>query len=83
MDKEIDDIKRIKRKRIIGIGLFIIGWIIVGSILIWGIWVNNTWGLNMAYLNNLLNVPIYIVGFLLVAYGISLIRRNRSKASKI
>lgn len=29
MDKEID-IKRIKRKRKIGIGLFIIGWILVG-----------------------------------------------------
>ena len=78
MDKD-SDIKRIKRKRKIGIVLFIIGWIFIGYGLILPIVMGGVYyyALYVHY------IPSAIFGFLLVVVGISLILHNKSKASKI
>jgi len=77
MDKEID-IKRIKRKRNIGIGLFIIGCILVGYGMIFPI------ATDVYYVALFIHyIPSVIFGFILVVIGIFLILKNRSKASKI
>jgi len=77
MDKEID-IKRIKRKRNIGIGLFIIGWIFVGYGIILPI-------VTDVYYDALFihYIPSVLFGFILVSLGIILILKNKSMASKI
>ena len=76
MDKEID-IKRIKRKRKIGIWLFIIGCILVGYGLIFPITTDVYYvALFIHY------IPSVIFGFILVIIGIKLILKNRRKASK-
>jgi hypothetical protein len=76
MAKEID-IKRIKRKRNIGIGLFIIGCILVGNGIIFPI------TYDVYYVALFIHyIPSVIFGFILVVIGIFLILKNRRKASK-
>jgi len=77
MDNEIN-IKRIKKKRNIGIGLFIIGCILVGYGIIFPITTD------VYYVALFLHyIPSVIIGFILVVIGISWMLKNRSKASKI